>query len=573
MPHGEVTSGKTGSETPPLISVVMTAYNHASYVEETIQSVWDQTYPNLEIVVVDDASTDRTYDILTRLQSKSPVPMRVERNFVNVGPNVTQKRSVSLARGEWIALLAGDDPLLPGRFETQAAVLSSRPEVQIVYANGLRLERGTLGPRVHGDLALGLLAKSPQEVLEYLYTHKGPFFLQTALLRRSLYEASGGNDEAMLADDMVLNIRFFQYLVQTGGTFAYVDQDVVIYRVGESNFHRNFLRQSRAKVQVFKKYTPKPWRARAIGESYWHDALQARRLGLPLLSLKYFLFSQRYWFCPRRWGEFVRGWMGQWLSRSTSESPRPLEAPRPIQAARPVIISDRDLKEINQMLDWHAGSWLDGRLLGRLARKPGKRVGPEPIPDPRIIKLHNRLDLQGKSVLEVGCFEGLHTVGLRMYTDRVTAIDVRPVNVVKTLARLSCYGYSAEVFVKDAETLDRTFGTFDLIFHCGVLYHLVEPVSHLLALGTMTTHLFLDTHVARDEKHLEDRVWNGQSYRGAYHDEGGWADPFSGKDARGFWLTWESLQEALRRAGFSSIDWIEEREERNGPRVALLASR
>jgi len=231
------------------------------------------------------------------------------------------------------------------------------------------------------------------------------------------------------------------------------------------------------------------------------------------------------------------------------------------------------VSEVNGMLDWHAGTVLDGRILGRLGVKAGKRTEPGAVPDRRIVNLHEIVNLTGKSVLEVGCFEGIHTLGLRLYCQDVTAVDIRPSNVVKTLTRLCMHGSNAKVFVADVEALPDQFGTFDLIFHCGVLYHLMAPLEHVFALSRLCKHLFLDTHVARNEPEMIEKQLGGVTYRGAYHDEAGWHDPFSGKDPKAFWLDKESLLDVLRRAGFSSVKELENREERNGPRLALLASK
>ena len=242
-------------------------------------------------------------------------------------------------------------------------------------------------------------------------------------------------------------------------------------------------------------------------------------------------------------------------------------------AFRKLTLSDATIAEVNNMLDWHAGTLLNDRILGRLGTTPGKRTSPGEVPDYRIKKLHELINLTGKSILEVGCFEGIHTLGLRLYSDDVTAIDIRPLNVVKTVTRLSMHGTHAKVFVANVEELSVDFGRFDVIFHCGVLYHLASPIEHIFALGPMCTNLFLDTHVARDEAEIIERQAGNFSYRGAYRAESSWLDPFSGKDAQSFWITRESLIAALTRAGFSSIDMIEHREERNGPRVAILASK
>lgn len=263
------------------------------------------------------------------------------------------------------------------------------------------------------------------------------------------------------------------------------------------------------------------------------------------------------------------------------EPPRAPEGEYSFQAAsfvasyplKKVEISDRDLEEINAMLPWHAGTLLGGRLLGRLGVFKGKRTRPDPVPDRRIVWLNERLELRDKSVLEVGCFEGIHTLGLRLFSRDVTAIDVRPANVVKTLARLSYHGADAKVFQADVERLSSDFGRFDLLFHCGVLYHLTRPVEHVFSAAGMCSFLFLDTHVAPEEDGREELEFRGVGYQGRYQGEGGWGDPFSGKESRSFWLTEKSLLRALQAAGFERVEFLEKRAERNGPRVALLAFR
>jgi tRNA (mo5U34)-methyltransferase len=237
-------------------------------------------------------------------------------------------------------------------------------------------------------------------------------------------------------------------------------------------------------------------------------------------------------------------------------------------------LSDADLDAINSLLPWFAAAPLpDGRLLGRLDARPGKRTDPGKIPDKRIVRLNEAVPLRQRCVIEVGCFEGIHTMGLLQFCDDVTAIDVRPINVVKTAVRVSLSGLRARVAVQDVEKLDPSFGRFDVMFHCGVLYHLLNPAEQILAMGSLVDHVFLDTHIARDEPKIVERQLGGTSYQGAFHDEGGWSDPFSGRDPTAFWLTLDSIQALLKSAGFVKQDLWEVREERNGPRISLLASK
>lgn len=240
----------------------------------------------------------------------------------------------------------------------------------------------------------------------------------------------------------------------------------------------------------------------------------------------------------------------------------------------PIAPSDADLREINELLDWHAGAPLpDGRILGRVERTPSKRAAPGVIPDARIRLLNKLIPLKNKKVLEIGCFEGIHTAGLKGFECELTAIDVRPQNVIKTLTRLSWHGMSAEVFQYDAEAIGPDFPKFDIVFHIGVLYHMMHPVQHLKNLAHIGELLFLDTHVATEGSNVRSFEIGDKTYRGQDYAEGGWKNPFSGKDPSALWLTEDSLMDALGHAGFAQTRLLQRRDERNGLRLLVLAAR
>ncbi|GAB6195294.1 class I SAM-dependent methyltransferase [Lysobacter xanthus] len=236
------------------------------------------------------------------------------------------------------------------------------------------------------------------------------------------------------------------------------------------------------------------------------------------------------------------------------------------------VLSARALQDVNDALPWFAATALpDGRIVGRVATRENKRDTLQPVPDKRIIRLHNELDLSDKRVLEVGCFEGIHTLGLLEFCSDVTAVDVRPINVIKTLARLSVHGRSARVFTLDIEQ-HGVGAHYDVIFHCGVLYHLEDPVTHLRSALAACDAIYLDTHIAAAGRDVDVAVLDGREYLGYRHTEGGWSDPFSGRAGSAFWLRREDIDALFHEAGFSSETWSE-RDERNGPRIGLLGRR
>lgn len=92
----------------PLVSVVMSTYNGAAYLAAQLDTIVQQTYPNLEIIIVDDASTDETVSIITAYQQRD-ARIRFFPNLANLGPNKSFERAMDLSAGAYIAISDQDD--------------------------------------------------------------------------------------------------------------------------------------------------------------------------------------------------------------------------------------------------------------------------------------------------------------------------------------------------------------------------------------------------------------------------------------------------------------------------------
>lgn len=103
-----------------LISVCVPAYNSERFIAETVDSVLRQSYLNLELIVVDDCSSDGTFGVLSGYNDPR---MRLYRNLVNIGAEKNWNKCLGLARGDYVKVLPGDDALYPDCLEKQAAVL------------------------------------------------------------------------------------------------------------------------------------------------------------------------------------------------------------------------------------------------------------------------------------------------------------------------------------------------------------------------------------------------------------------------------------------------------------------
>src|SRR5581483_11829559 len=104
-------------ETNILVSVVMPAYNAADTIEAAIASALHQTEQRIEVLVIDDASTDATVGVASRVAAQDR-RVRLLRQVVNRGPAAARNRGMAEARGKWIALLDADDAFALHRLES-----------------------------------------------------------------------------------------------------------------------------------------------------------------------------------------------------------------------------------------------------------------------------------------------------------------------------------------------------------------------------------------------------------------------------------------------------------------------
>ena len=104
----------------PLVSVIIPCYNHQNYVEKSLKSVFDQTYKNIEIIVIDDGSKDNSVNILKELQKNNHFILECQENM---GVCKTLNKAISMSKGKYIAILASDDYWDLPKIEKQVKVL------------------------------------------------------------------------------------------------------------------------------------------------------------------------------------------------------------------------------------------------------------------------------------------------------------------------------------------------------------------------------------------------------------------------------------------------------------------
>jgi len=180
--HMEIDLLKVLEGNSPLVSVVVPCYDQAAFLEECIESVVAQTYPNLEILIVDDGSPDDTAEVAQRLIERHPVSdIRLLRK-PNGGVSSARNLAIAQSRGSFILPLDSDDILLPEMVEALVRALALHPEADIAACDIANFAMRT-GVDTVGSLGRNVLAAN---CLPY-----------ASLYRRKVWEAAGGYRENM----------------------------------------------------------------------------------------------------------------------------------------------------------------------------------------------------------------------------------------------------------------------------------------------------------------------------------------------------------------------------------------
>lgn len=135
----------TGDEsTYPLVSVIVPCYNYARYVGDAISSILEQDYPNFELIIVDDGSSDDSLEVIDKavrdLRAKSLVRHIEVINQENSGVSAALNAGISRSKGEFVATFDADDVMVPGRLSLQVDYLKDQPAVGCLGGRAVRID-------------------------------------------------------------------------------------------------------------------------------------------------------------------------------------------------------------------------------------------------------------------------------------------------------------------------------------------------------------------------------------------------------------------------------------------------
>lgn len=210
---------KEGVKNKPLVTVVLPCYNAALYVEEAVRSIMCQTYSNLEILLMDDCSTDSTSSILLSLAQEDK-RITIIRNEQNLKLVKTLNKGIDVAKGKFIARMDADDVSLPERIEKQVEFMLLHPEVDLCGTNYSIIDGK--GNKIEASVTMPLTSKEITTAL--LFTC--PIGHPTVLFKKDTIQNLGKYDEKMInIEDYELWLR-----VAANGLIVNLPEPLLKYR-------------------------------------------------------------------------------------------------------------------------------------------------------------------------------------------------------------------------------------------------------------------------------------------------------------------------------------------------------
>lgn len=237
----------------PLVSILVPSFNGAKFLREALDSILAQSYPRIEVLLLDDASTDDTEAIAASYAGR----ISYVRQPSNLGQFGNVNVGISLARGEFIAVYHADDFYLPTIVQEEVAYLQRHPEVGAVFcadifvdANGREYGRMRLPAEVSGERPLDFAV-----ILNALLSNKNRFLVgPSAMVRREAYHRAGAYDLVLygIAADLEMWLR-----IAKNSPLAVLESHLMCYR----HFHGNL-------SQVYDRLRTVPENFFAIMDAY-----------------------------------------------------------------------------------------------------------------------------------------------------------------------------------------------------------------------------------------------------------------------------------------------------------------
>lgn len=249
----------------PLVSVVIPCYNHESFVQYSVQSVIDQTYQNIELIIIDDGSKDGS---LAKIEEMVAL---CEQRFVrfqfrsrsNKGLSTTLNEAIEWCEGKYVALLASDDVILEHKTQVQVDFLEKNQLITAVCGGVELIDQ-------YNNLIKVKLKLEKTYSFEEIIMHRFELPAATQMIRRDALMAVKGFNPDIVLEDWYMWLKLSQI-----GKIHYMNQVLALYRQHDTNFSKNSERMWQGRIEVLECFRDSKHYPKAIKRVRWLNASAA----------------------------------------------------------------------------------------------------------------------------------------------------------------------------------------------------------------------------------------------------------------------------------------------------------
>lgn len=227
----------------PLVSVIIPCYNHQDFVMQSLNSVINQTYHNLEIIVIDDGSKDKTPEILEKMSTEHDFFLEIQNN---IGLSKTLNKAIKkYAKGKYISVIASDDYWELDKISKQVKFLEKFKDNALVFGKAKIVD--------NNNVVLGNLGDNVTETLTFnslLLDNK--VIASTTMFRKDVWQSVGGFNEKSYIEDWDLWLKMAENY-----KIGFINEYLGFYRRHGSNMSSNLLKMENAKTEILKQWAEK----------------------------------------------------------------------------------------------------------------------------------------------------------------------------------------------------------------------------------------------------------------------------------------------------------------------------
>lgn len=219
---------KSNCSQEPLVTVIVPSYNHAAYITQTLESIFIQSYKNIELIVIDDNSQDNSVEVINNILLKHNFNFITHK--INKGLSYTLNEAIRISKGKYISAIASDDYWPDYKIAKQVEVLESNPEYAVCFGKQVGFNNtGKLKEYENAKYRSGY-------IFNELITWKFSIPALTVMIRKSVFDVVGLYDPSIAIEDWYMWLK-----ISKKYPIYFLNEVLGFYRLHENNMSKKLL--------------------------------------------------------------------------------------------------------------------------------------------------------------------------------------------------------------------------------------------------------------------------------------------------------------------------------------------